>query len=86
MQERAFGLVAIVALHAFQNEPTAFFDLVGCIHMREDWHSLLGPIGISEHGMPLPVLVNHKFYWLIRDLFDFGVQRFRQNVSRAADL
>ena len=48
-------------------------DLICRVYMREDRHALLGPIRIAQHGMALPILVNHQAHRLVRDGLDFSV-------------
>ena len=80
----ALGLVAVVALHPLQDEIALFLDLVDGIHMREDIDPLLGPVGIAEEGMALPVLVHHQFHRLVGDRLDLVMERLGQAVGGPA--
>ena len=42
--------------------------------MGQDIHPQIGPIGIAQHGMALPVFVDHQFHRLIRYLPDLVMQ------------
>jgi len=80
----AFSLVAVVSFHPFKEPAAPFFELMGGIHMRQNWNTLLCPVRIAQHRMALAIFINDQFHRLISDRLNFRVQGLRQNVSRAA--
>ena len=79
----AFGLVTVVALHAFEDLGPVLLELGGGIDMGQDVHTLFRPIGVAEHRVPLAVLVYHQLYRLIGDGPDFGMERLCQYIGCA---
>ena len=57
---------------------------MGRIDMGDNFNTLIGPIGIAEHGMALAVFIDHKTHGLICEGFDFLMQRLGQKIRAAA--
>ena len=52
----------------------AIFKFMGRVDMGDNLNSLICPIGISEHSMPLAILIDHKSHGLICQGFNLRMQ------------
>ena len=51
--------------------------------MRHSFYTLIGPIGIAQHGVSLAIFIQHQAHWLVGHQFDFVMQGLGQKIGPA---